>query len=88
MTGAIEYTDCISTPTKSPEPTDVESPVMLELWGMRSTPSLLSLPGPLLPCIVAPERVLSMYHRPARSACSAYHHIYKYEKAIYIKLAH
>ena len=33
---------------------------MLELWGMWSTPSLLSLPGLLWPGVVAPNRVLSM----------------------------
>ncbi len=33
---------------------------MLELWGMWSTPSLLSLPGPLWPGVVAPDRVFSM----------------------------
>ena len=33
---------------------------MLELWGMRSTPSLQSLPGPLWPGVVAPDRALSM----------------------------
>ena len=33
---------------------------MLELWGMQSTPSLLSLPDPLWPGVVAPDRVLSM----------------------------
>ena len=33
---------------------------MLELWGMRSTPSLLSLSGLLWPGVVAPDRVLSM----------------------------
>ena len=33
---------------------------MLELWGMRSTPSLPSLPGPLWLGVVAPDRVLSM----------------------------
>ena len=33
---------------------------MLELWGMQSTPSLPLLPGPLLPRMVAPDRVLSM----------------------------
>ena len=35
-------------------------PVMLELWGMQSTPSLPSLPGPLWPGVVAPDRALSM----------------------------
>ena len=29
---------------------------MLELWGMRSTPSLPSLPGPLWPGVVAPDK--------------------------------
>ena len=33
---------------------------MLELWGIWSTPSLPSLPGPLWPGVVAPDRVLSM----------------------------
>ena len=34
--------------------------VILELWGMRSTPSLRLLPGPLWPRVVAPDRALSM----------------------------
>ena len=33
---------------------------MLEVWGMRSTPSLPSLPGSLWPGVVAPDRALSM----------------------------
>ena len=33
---------------------------MQELWEMRSTPSLPSLPGPLWPRVVAPDRVISM----------------------------
>ena len=39
---------------------DSEAPVMLELWGMRSTTLLLSLPGPLCPGVVASNRVLSI----------------------------
>ena len=39
---------------------DGEVPVMLELWGIRSTPLLPSLPGPLWPGMVAPDRALSM----------------------------
>ena len=39
---------------------DCEVPVMLEFWGMRSTPSMSSLPGSLCPGVVAPDRVLSM----------------------------
>ena len=29
---------------------------MLELWGMRSAPLLPSLPGPLWPGVVAPDK--------------------------------
>ena len=39
---------------------DSEAPVMLELWGMRWTPSLPSLPGSLWLAVVALDRVLSM----------------------------
>ena len=39
---------------------DDEVSVMLELWGMQSTPSLRSLSGPLWPGVIAPDRVLSM----------------------------
>ena len=33
---------------------------MMELWGMRSTPLLPPLPGPLWPGVEAPDRALSM----------------------------
>ena len=33
---------------------------MLKRWGMGSTPLLPSLPGPLGPGVVEPDRVLSM----------------------------
>ena len=33
---------------------------MLDIWGMRSTQSLSSLPGPLCPEVVSPDMVLSM----------------------------
>ena len=39
---------------------DGEVPVKLEFGGMRSTLSLPSLPGPLLPGMVAPDRALFM----------------------------
>ena len=39
---------------------DGEVLVMLELWGMQSTPSLPLPPGPLWPGVVAPDKVLSM----------------------------
>ena len=35
-------------------------PAMLDLWGIRSTPLLPSLPGPLWPGVVAPDMALSM----------------------------
>ena len=51
-------------PNKYPEydtkQSDDEVQVMLELWGMRSTLSLPSLPGPLWSGLVAPDRALSM----------------------------
>ena len=57
-TGAVEYTDCTSVegyppkkknecPVYDTKQSDGEVPVMPELWGMRSTPSLPSLLGPL-----------------------------------------
>ena len=39
---------------------DDEVPVTLEVRGMWSTPSFLSLPGPLWIGVVAPDRILSM----------------------------
>ena len=39
---------------------DGEVPVMLGLWRMQSTSSLLLLPGSLWPGMVAPDRALSM----------------------------
>ena len=35
---------------------DGEDPVMLELWGILSIPSLPSLPGPLCPGVVALDK--------------------------------
>ena len=32
----------------------------MELWGMRSTPSLQLLPGPHWPGVVAPDRIQSI----------------------------
>ena len=39
---------------------DGEVPVMLELWGIRSTSSLPSVPGPVWPGVAVLDRVLSM----------------------------
>ena len=52
------------TPNKCPgydtKRSDGEVLVTLELWGMWSTTSLPSLPDPLWPGVVAPDRILSM----------------------------
>ena len=66
IAGAVEYTDCTSAeekdlpPNECPEydtkQSDGEVPAMLELWGMRSTPSFQLLPGPLWPGVVAPDK--------------------------------
>ena len=47
--------ECLGYNTKQ---SDGEGPVMLKLWRIRWTSSLLSLPGPPLPRVVAPDRVL------------------------------
>ena len=41
------------------KPSDGEASVILEFWGMQTTSSLTSLPGPLCPGVVAPDRFLS-----------------------------
>ena len=67
--GAVEYTNCISAEEWGPSnecsgydinQPDSEAPEMLEHWGMRSTPFLLSLPGSLWPGVVVPDRVISI----------------------------
>ena len=47
-------------PNKCPKQADGEVPVMLELWGMRSTPLLPLLPGPVWSRVVSPDKALSM----------------------------
>ena len=60
---AAEYTYCISA-NRQVSPTSILdmslNDVTLELWGMRSTALLSSLPDPLWPGVVAPDRVLCM----------------------------
>ena len=67
--GAEEYTDCTFVEGQDPpnecpgyetKQSDGEVPVILELWRMQRTPSLPSLPGPLWPRMVAPDRALSI----------------------------
>ena len=63
--GAVEYTDCFSAKGVRPLTNECpeydtkqsvgEIPVMLGLWGMRSTPLLPSFPGLLWPGVVAPN---------------------------------
>ncbi len=48
---------------------------MLELWGMRSTPSLPSLPGPLWPGVVAPDK--GPIYGLNRTTNQIYHHHYQ-----------
>ena len=55
LAGTVEYTNCISAVGYDAKQSDGETPVMLELWGMQSTPLLPSLPSPLWPGVVAPE---------------------------------
>ena len=66
---AVEYTDCFSAeeldssnkfPNYDSKPSDDEVPVMQELWEMQSIPSVPSLPDPLWPGVVAPDRILSL----------------------------
>ena len=67
--GAVEYTDLISSessdslnecPGYNTKQFDGEAPVMLELWGKWSSPSLQLFPGPLWLRVVASDRVQSM----------------------------
>ena len=69
LAGAVECDNCISVEGKTPtyecpvydiKLSDVEAPVMLELWETQSTPSLPSLPGSVWLRVVARERILSM----------------------------
>ena len=63
---AVEYTECTSAegldpaldkcPRYDTKQSDDEIPVILELWAMRSTPSLPLLPGSLWPWMVAPDK--------------------------------
>ena len=63
------------------------SPVMLKLWGIRSTPSLPSLPGPLWPGVLAPDRVLSMGQIEVFGIQIVYFNVYTERKQItYAKL--
>ena len=63
LTGPLQRGKTLPTnecPGYDTKQSDGKVPVMLGLWGMRSTPSLPLLPGPLWPSVVAPDRALSM----------------------------
>ena len=49
-------TPSIECPGYDTKQSDGQVPVMLELWGMQSTPLLPSLLGPLCPGVVAPDK--------------------------------
>ena len=55
--GVRPLNECPGYDTKQ---SDGEVLAVLELWGMRSTPLLPSLPGLFWPGVVAPDRALSM----------------------------
>ena len=63
-TPTVSLQKCKTTPNECPgnytKQSEGEIPVMLELWGMQSTPSLPSFPGPLWPGVEAPDWFLSM----------------------------
>ena len=68
FSGAIEFNNCITSEGKdytneccgnNIKPSDGEAPT-LEIWGIRSTPSLPLLPGSLWPGVIEPDWVLSM----------------------------
>ena len=73
LAGGVEYTVASLLRVKNPphqrvswydiKQSDGEASVMLELWGMWSTPSLPSLSGLPRPGVVAPDRVLSTGQR-------------------------
>ena len=53
----LDPNECPGYDTKQ---SDGKVPAVLELWGIRSTPSLPSLQGPLWPGVIAPDRALSI----------------------------
>ena len=67
---AVEYTNCITAEEYDPpsnegpeyeiKQSDGKPPVTLELWEIRSTPSLPSLPDSLWPRAIAPDSVIEV----------------------------
>ena len=50
----------MSVPVYDTKQSDGKASVMLELWGMQSTPSFTFLPGSLCLGVVIPDRILSI----------------------------
>ena len=69
MPTAAEYSDCNKCPAYDTKQSDGKTPVMLELWGMRSIPLLPSLPGPLRPGVVPLEIVSTKLPTYAKLNC-------------------
>ena len=66
-----QYVIGVRSPNECPgydtKQSDGGVPVILELWGMQSTPSLLLLPGPLWTGVVAPDK--GPIYGPNRTNC-------------------
>ena len=60
ITMSAERKDLFNGPGYDTKQSDGEFLVLLELWGMQSTPSMPFLPGPLRSGLLASDRVLSM----------------------------
>ena len=60
VTHLCTQSDSFCHPGYDSKQSDGEAPLIVELWGMQSTPSLPSLPGLIWPGFVAPDRVLSV----------------------------
>ena len=58
--GCIIHQLLLECPGYDTKQSDVDVPVMLELWGMQNTASFLLIPVPLCPGVVAPDQTLSM----------------------------
>ena len=56
----VEYTTCFFAGSNDTIQSDDNVPVMLKIWRIRSTPSLLSLLGRIWPGLVALDGVLTM----------------------------
>ena len=59
-TASLQLRKINQCPGYNTKQSDSEVTAMLEIWGMQSTPLMLSLPGQLWPEFEAPDGVLSM----------------------------